>query len=105
MAHVKVKINPTIKISASDYYGEVTKYPAPSEPEFWVIDGNNGAMMVFPDKTYTWISALTFNALKVVEDTEAEIVQPSPPSFDGNTLLKAIAIAQKPELAVALIKD
>ena len=90
----------------ADYYSESQKYPAPREPELWLIENGNGAVLMFPDRVYAWVSPQNYNTMDVCEDMElVETQSVQSQAVDGNILLKAIAIAQRPELAVDLIKE
>lgn len=106
MDFVKIKINHKIVLGKTDYYSDSAKYPAPKEPEIWLIEDGNGAMLMFPDKTYGWISAVNYNLLTPEPEEKPELTaKPNSCIIDSNTLLKALAIAQNPELAQSLIKD
>lgn len=106
MDHIKIKVNHNIVLGKTDYYSDTSKYPAPKQPELWLIEDGNGAMLMFPDKTYSWISAVNYNTLVVEPEEKLELTsQPNSSIIDSNTLLKAIAIAQNPALATQLIKD
>lgn len=107
MDFVKVNINPKIVLGKTDYYSDANKYPAPRHPEFWLIEDNFGALLMFPDKTYTYIGAMTFNGLNIETEQEKPELTAKPVSgiIDSSTLLKAIAIAQQPDLALNLLKE
>lgn len=107
MDYVKIKINPKIVLPATDYYTESSKYPAPSEPELWLIENGNGAVLMFPDRVYQWISPQNFNCFAVTPEEEKIDLTTKGNSniIDSSTLLKAIAIAQNPALATELLKD
>ena len=106
MDFVKIKINHKIVLPTSDYYAEAQKHPAPKEPEIWLIEKGNGAVLMFPDRIYTWISPQNYNALEVCAEETSELTQkPNSSIIDSATLLKAIAIAQNPTLATQLIKE
>lgn len=107
MDFAKIKINHKIVLPKVDYYSEANKYPAPKEPEIWLIEEGNGAILMFPDRIYQWISAQNYNTLDVRSSEEkTELTQSTKSSIiDSSTLLKAIAIAQDPNLAEKLIKD
>jgi hypothetical protein len=102
MTTIRININPKIKLPAADYYAESMKHPAPREPEIWQVEGG-GAVLMFPDRIYQWISPVNYNSLNIVEDAQATAVSSS--VIDSATLLKAIAIAQNPTLATQLIKE
>jgi len=107
MGHVKIKINDRIVLGKTDYYSDLNKYPAPREPEFWLIEDGNGAVIMFPDKIYNYISPQTFNSLNIESEPEKPelTTQANSGILDSQTLLKAIAIAQQPELALNLLKE
>lgn len=106
MDFVKIKINHKIVLGKTDYYSDSGKYPAPKEPEIWLIEDGNGAVLMFPDKTYNWISAPNYNYLTPEPEEKSELTKSVNSSIiDAQTLLKAIAIAQDPTLAMNLIKD
>lgn len=106
MDFVKININHKIVLGKTDYYSDSAKYPAPKEPEIWLIEDGNGAMLMFPDKTYSWISAPNYNILTVEPEEKPELTtKPNSSIIDSSTLLKAIAIAQQPELALNLLKE
>jgi len=106
MDFAKININHRIVLPAADYYSELLKYPAPREPELWLIENGGGAVLIFPDKVYTWISPVNYNCLDThAEETLDLTPTPKHSIIDSSTLLKAIAIAQNPALATQLIKD
>lgn len=106
MDFAKIKVNHKILLPASDYYSEASKHPAPREPEFWLIENGNGAVLMFPDRIYQWISPQNFNCLEICPEETSNLTQQSNSSIiDSSTLLKAIAIAQQPELALNLLKE
>lgn len=106
MDFIKIKINHKIVLGKSDYYSDLGKYPAPKEPEFWLIEDGNGAVLMFPDRTYSWISAVNYNTMTPEPEEKPELTTKSVSSIiDSSTLLKAIAIAQQPELALNLLKE
>lgn len=106
MDYVKIKVNHKIVLGKSDYYSDSSKYPAPKEPEIWLIEDGNGAMLMFPDRTYSWISPTNYNSLVIEPDEKTELTtKPNQSIIDSSTLLKAIAISQQPELALNLLKE
>lgn len=106
MDFARIKINHGIILGKTDYYSDSSKYPAPKEPEIWLIEDGNGAMLMFPDKTYAWIAAHNYNSLNIEPEEKPELTKmPNQSIIDSSTLLKAIAIAQDPALAMNLIKD
>lgn len=106
MDFIKIKINHRIVLGKADYYSDSAKYPAPKEPEIWLIEDGNGGMLMFPDKTYSWISAVNYNTLTAEPEEKTELTKAVTSSIiDAQTLLKAIAIAQDPTLAINLLKE
>ena len=107
MDHVKIQINHRIVLGKADYYSELNKYPAPKRPEFWLIEDGNGAVLMFPDRIYSYISPQTFNSLNIESEPEKPelTTQANSGIIDSQTLLKAIAIAQQPDLALNLLKE
>ena len=107
MDFIKIKINHKIVLDQASYFNDINKYPAPREPEVWLISEANGAIVMFPDRTYVYISAQTFNGLDIEPEPEKPELtrQANSGIIDSQTLLKAIAIAQQPELALNLLKE
>lgn len=106
MDFAKIKINHKIALPSVDYYSECLKYPAPREPELWLIENGGGAVLMFPDKVYTWISPINYNSLDIHSEETLNLTPQSKHNIiDSSTLLRAIAIAQNPTLAIDLIKD
>ena len=106
MDYVKININTKIVLPSTDYYSASAKYPAPREPELWLIEDGNGAMLMFPDRTYSWISPPNYNSLAIEPDEKTELTtKPNQSIIDSSTLLKAIAIAQQPDLALNLLRE
>ena len=106
MDFAKIKVNHKIILGKNDYYSDASKYPAPKDPELWLIEDGNGAILMFPDKTYQWISPPNYNSLAIEPDEKTELTpKVSSGIIDSSTLLKAIAIAQQPELALNLLKE
>lgn len=107
MDYVKININSKIILPSTDYYSEASKHPAPREPELWLIENGNGAVLMFPDRIYQWISPQNFNCLEVCpEEEKTELISKANSDIiDSNTLLKAIAITKDSSLALQLIKD
>lgn len=105
MKTVKIPVNEKILLPSGDYYTEAGKHPAPQVPELWMIQ-DGSAILMFPDRISLWISSLNVNSFELAEPEKAELTpQPNSSIIDGNTLLKAIAIAQNPNLAQSLIKE
>ena len=107
MDYVKININTKIVLPSTDYYSASAKYPAPREPELWLIENGNGAVLMFPDKVYQWISPQNYNCFEVcAAEEKTELTQKvNSGIIDSNTLLKAIAITKDSSLALQLIKD
>jgi len=107
MDYVKININSKIVLPSTDYYTASNKYPAPKEPELWLIEDGNGAILMFPDRIYQWISPQNFNCFEVcaAEEKTELTAKPNQSIIDSSTLLKAIAIAQQPDLALNLLKE
>ena len=105
MKTLKISVNEKVLLPSADYYNEALKLPAPKVPEFWKVEGG-AAVLMFPDRLYMWISPLNFNSFEISESEKTELTpQANSSIIDSNTLLKAIAIAQNPNLAQSLIKD
>lgn len=105
MKTLKLSVNEKILLPSTDYYNEALKQPAPKVPEIWKIQ-DGSALLMFPDRLYMWITAPNFNSFETLELEKPELTQQSNSSIiDGNVLLKAIAIAQNPNLAQSLIKE
>jgi hypothetical protein len=105
MKKLKLSVNEKILLPSTDYYNETLKLPAPKVPEIWRVQ-DGAAVLMFPDRLYMWITPLNFNSFEVLESEKTELTsQPNSSIIDSSTLLKAIAIAQNPNLAQSLIKD
>lgn len=104
MEHVKFKVR-RVKTNSSDYYNKVSSGPAPKVPELWLFEDESGAAIVFPDRITCYVGSTNLDSLEILEDEpKAEQITKSV-GIDSTTLLKAIAIAQDPTLAMNLIKD
>lgn len=102
MQYAKFKIKPT-DLKTSDYSTRVMNGPQVQEPEIWLLADTEGAVIVFPNRMYMWISSDTTKY--ILTEYKPEEQKSVTQSIDSDTLLKAIAIAQKPELVVTLLKD
>lgn len=102
MKYVKFKVKQT-DLSTSDYSARIMSGPQVQEPEIWILANNDGAVIVFPDRMYMWVGA---NTVQYLAGADEQVEQkPVTEGINSNTLLKAIAIAQRPDLAISLIKD
>lgn len=107
MKYIKFKCK-EVSYTTSDYYQDISNGPLLiQEPEVWLLSDGN-AVLVFPDRITCYIGTATFKYVTVLEEVTEKsdlITQPNSSIIDSNTLLKAIAIAQNPNLAQSLIKD
>lgn len=106
MKYVKFKCR-EVNHSTSDYYQAISNGPKPQEPEVWILSDGN-AVIVFPDMITCYMGSPTFKYVTVLEESDEKAnltSQANSGIIDGNVLLKAIAIAQNPNLAQNLIKE
>ena len=104
MSYVKFNIKEK-NLNSSDYYNAVSSGPQVQNPEVWKLtDGTY--VIVMPDRITYYFGASSAHYLEVVDEEKTELTnQPNSSIIDSNTLLKAIAIAQNPNLAQNLIKE
>lgn len=102
MQYAKFKIKQT-DLSTSDYSTKIMSGPQVQEPEIWILKNFDGAVVVFPNRMYMWVSSDTVQY--ILTEYKTEETKQTTQGIDSNTLLKAIAIVQDPTLAVQLIKE
>jgi len=102
MEYIKFKVKHT-DITTKDYSNRITTGPQVQDPELWILAENSGAVLVFPDRMYCWVGNNTLQYLTEIKGSNDPV--PVSQGIDGNILLKAIAIAQDPTLAMQLIKE
>ena len=106
MKYIKFKCK-EVNHNTSDYYQAISNGPKPQEPEVWILNDGN-AVIVFPDMITCYMGSPTFKYVTVLEEADEKAnltTQSNSGIIDGNVLLKAIAIAQNPNLAQSLIKE
>ncbi len=107
MQYVKLPIKQK-SLNSTEYYNAVSSGPQVQEPELWELK-DDSMVLVMPDRMsylFTGTNKHYFDVLDSKDDAKAEIVyKPQSQGIDSATLLKAIAIAQDPTLALNLIKE
>lgn len=100
MQYLKIKVDATTLPPATDYIA----FPV-TEPTLLVLDDGSAAIKL-TNSQYMWFPKETADyMLRLAGNTQPD-PQPQPHgNIDSLTLLRAIAIAQQPELAMNLLKD
>jgi len=89
-----MKVIKVTEVNASDAYN-VSNYPGPGA----YVNNFDGCLYVVSNNTVGYVAA---NALSLTEEIPEHVQAPQLVGISEETLLKVIAIVQKPELAEAL---
>lgn len=104
MEYIKIKVR-HVDYNSGDYYVKVSAAPAPKQPELWIFNDGTGGAIIFPDRITAYIGTTNLDSIEILEEAPKVEQATKSQTVDSNTLLKAIAIAQDPTLALNLIKD